>query len=197
MSMDAFYQSVPANCEVLKRSITDPNNGQFLTMKFRFKPEKPHPMWEGEDVAFCEDLDRMLQAHPGLHARNHTLDNQWDVLEYYLSPARRAEDYENPDLGRKAVNGERELARHLVGAQGVALRFTPPETVKKILTYLMQTDFKAQFDFQRMCQAPIYKTREDWTAETYFPLVDGLLKDFTGFYRQAAIHNEGVLVWID
>ncbi len=197
MSLEAFYQSVPAHCEVLKRSIADQNYGQFLNMKYRFKPEQPHPMWEGEDVPFCQDLNRMLEAHPGLHARNYTPGDLWDVFEYFISPSRRAEDYENPDLGRKAVNGERELAPHLVGAEGVALRFTPPETVKKILTYLMQTDFRAQFDFPRMCQATIYQNREDWTAESYWPLVDGLLRDFTGLYRQAAIHNEGVLVWID
>lgn len=197
MSLEAFYQAVPANCEVLKRSIADENYGQFLNMKYRFKPEQPHPMWEGEDIAFCQDLNQMLETHPGLHARNYSPGDEWDVLEYFISPARRGEDYDNPDLGRKAINGERELARHLVGTEGVALRFTPPETVKKILTFLMQTDFKAKFDFEEMCQAKIYQNREDWTPESYWPRMETLLRDFTGFYRQAAIHNEGVLVWID
>jgi len=195
--MEAFYQSVPANCELLKRAIADENYGQFLNMKYRFKPETPHPLWEGSDIEFCEDLNRMLEANPGLHARNYSPDDQWDVLEYLISPARRSEDYENPDLGRKAINGERDLAPHLVGAEGVALRFTPPDTVKKILTYLMQTDFKAKFDFEQMRTAKIYQSREDWTPESYWPVVEGLLKDFTAFYRQAAIHNEGVLVWVD
>ncbi len=197
MSLDALYQCVPANCELLKRSIADENYGQFLTTKYRFKPEQPHPLWDGADAEFCEDLNRMLAAHPGLHSRNFSLEANWDVLEYLISPCRRAEDYDRPDLGRKAINGERELAPHLVGAEGVALRFTPPDTVKKILTYLMQTDFKAKFDFAQMSAATIYHKQPDCQPETYWPLVEGLLRDFTGFYRQAAIHNEGVLVWID
>lgn len=197
MSLDALYQCVPAHCELLKRSIADENYGQFLTIKYRFKPEQPHPMWEGADAQFCEDLNRMLAAHPGLHSRNFSLDDQWDLLEYLISPARRAEDYERPDLGRKAINGERELAPHLVGAEGVALRFTPSETVKKIFTYLMQTDFKAKFDFAQMSTAVLYQKPEEWTAESCWSLLEGRLRDLTGFYRLAAMHNEGVLVWID
>lgn len=197
MSLEAFYQSVPAHCDVLKRSIADENYGQFLVSKFRFKPEEPHPMWEGEDVEFCRDLNAMLRAHPGLHARNLTLGTSWDMLEYLISAARRAENFEQPDLGRKAINGERDLAPHLFCSQGVPLRFTPPETVKKILTFLMQTDFKAGFDFHKMMAAQPYKTSEDWKPETFWPFIEDLLKQFTAFYRQAAIGNEGVLVWID
>lgn len=197
MSLDAFYQCVPANCELIKRSIAQENYGQFLVNKYRFKPEQPHPLWEGADADFCEDLNRMLAAHPGLHARNFTLEDKWDLLEYLISPCRRAEDYDRPDLGRKAVNGEKELASHLVGEQGVALRFTPPDTVKKILTFLMQTDFKAKFDLAQLAAASVYQKPQELTADAYWALLEGLLRDFTGFYRQAAIHNEGVLVWID
>lgn len=197
MGLEAFYQCVPANCDLLRRSITDEEYGNFLTMLYRFKPEKPHPMWEGEDVEFIRDLNQLLNDNPGLHLRNFSLDGAWDVLEYVISPARRAQNYEQPDLGRKAVNGEKELAPHLMGAQGVAMRLIPPETVKKILAYLMQTDFKANFDLPQMLQAGVYKCPEDWTEGTFWAYVDGYLKDFTGLFRQAAIHHEAVLVWID
>ncbi|MBS2035590.1 DUF1877 family protein [bacterium] len=197
MSLEAFYQCVPAHCQVLKRSIADEEYGQFLVSKYRFKAEQPHPMWEGQDAEFCQDMNAMLKAHPGLHARNLSLGTSWDILEYYISPARRSENFAQPDLGRKAINGENELAPHLFCSQGVPLRLTPPETVKKILTYLMQTNFKANFDLDKMRQAQVYKNSEDWKPETFGPFIQGLLDQLTAFYRQASISNEGVLVWVD
>ena len=197
MGLDAFYQSIPPNSELLRRSIADPAFGEFLIAKVRFKPERPHPMWEGEDVEFLEELDRLLKSNPGLHARNYGLERAWDMLEYVISPVRRSGNFEQPDLGRIAINGERDLAPHLFGGQGVPIRLTAPETVQKILAYLMQTDFKSNFDLPKMLRSGVYKCAEDWTDESFWPYIEGYLKDFTGFYRQAVIHNEAVLVWID
>ena len=197
MGLDAFYQSTPPGCELLRRSIADPAYGEFLTSKYRFKPERPHPMWEGEDVEFLQELDRLLNANPGLHARNYSLDRAWDMLEYVISPVRRSGIFDQPDLGRIAVNGEKELAPHLFCGQGVPIRLSSPDTVKKILTYLMQTDFRSNFNLSQMLQGGVYKCADDWTDETFWPYIETYLRDFTGFYRQAAIHNEAVLVWID
>ncbi|MFN8608010.1 MAG: DUF1877 family protein [Vulcanimicrobiota bacterium] len=197
MSLEAFYQCVPTQCELLRRSIAEEDYGQFLVASYRFKPEQPHPMWDGQDAEYCQDLNAMLRANPGLHARNLTLGTSWDILEYLISAARRNGTYDQPDLGRKAINGDRELAPHLFCSQGVPLRYSSPETVKKILTYLMQTNFKSGFDFEKMRQANLYKSPEEWRPENYWPFVEDLLKQLTAFYRQAAIANEGVLVWID
>ena len=162
------------------------------------KPQAPGAPARADALrSLLEELDRLLKSNPGLHARNYGLERAWDMLEYVISPVRRSGNFEQPDLGRIAINGEKDLAPHLFGGQGVPIRLTAPETVQKILAYLMQTDFKSNFDLPKMLRSGVYKCAEDWTDESFWPYIEGYLKDFTGFYRQAVIHNEAVLVWID
>lgn len=197
MSLEAFYQSLPMASQLLERSIQDEGYGQFLVTRFRFLPGKPHPMWQGEDLEFCQDLNAMLVQHPGLQTRNLRLGTCWDLMEYLLSPARRAELLEQTCLGRQAIRGELELAPHLCCTQGVPIRINPPETVLKIRTYLNETDFWASLDPNSMRQAEIYKNLSDLSDQKYRALVEDLLAKLTAFYEAAAGHNEAVLVWRD
>lgn len=192
MGLEASYQAIPADCNLLKRSIADAAFGTHLSIPSALSSWEAEPHWEGEDEDFRTEVKRLHQDHPGLQDRHYTLDRSWDILCYLISPARRKGDLDNPDPGLFAIRGQIALADHLECGQGFKLKFNPPQTVVQIVEFLQTVDLKAAWNPEDMVEQGVYKFFGESPHHC-----EKLAAELLQFYRRAAAQQEGVLVWIN
>lgn len=201
MGTETWYQAIPDGCRLLGRSISDPQFGEFLTFPSRFRDGENcvQPVWKGEDAEFCEELRRLIRAHPGLETRNYTLDRYYDMVEYLISEARRGRGRADPDLGTKAVRGATVLAEHLRGGQGHLLRYNSPDEVTQIAEMLFLTteaDLRRHYDPAQMEQRAVYKFVAERADEQQWGWICDYFGGLAKFYQLAAAHCEGVMVTV-
>ena len=148
--------------------------------------------------AFTELGARMVQGHPGIAGRCHSLGRAWDVLHYLLSPARRAGESLTDDWGTWAIRGSDPVGGFARGGQGAPIRYVPREKVVAISAFLdglRPEHLRACWDPVEMERMAVYKFWADreGSPDPYWIALDGL----RAFYRAVQEARESVLVVID
>lgn len=207
MGLDAFYQAIPVASPLLERARHDLGMGEWLFSVFRLLqdprvetlvPGEPAP---GELLILAAVQD-LLSVRPNLATQQVHLHRRWDHLHFVLSSHRREapEAEEDDSLAGIAIHGEAEIGRHVVGGQGVPLRYTRPETVTRIAGMLDALSFESlreQFTVEKLTRAGVYKCPHEDAVEEAWQWLRERFELFRSFHATAAEHGDGVLVFID
>jgi hypothetical protein len=173
MGLDAKYQALPATSPFLAQMREEPL------------------LWE----------EKLLGEYLNVSKRFCWLDRVWDVLHHLLSANRRDEAGTADDaLMDAAIRGEGLISEHVRGGQGVPLRYTPPETVKRIahlLELLPFNELVRQGHPKLMADTHVYRHPAGFSEEELRECLSPYFETLRAFYRAAASHGDGVLVSLD
>ena len=210
MGLEIELQAIPDGCELIARAVSGTayggdgmSFGELLGCLPSFfhngKPTLPDYKRFPTEVEFWEMAKRLLQKHPGLDRRNVYLSSWYDTLLYVLSADYRGDPATpNDHLWKKAVYGDRVLATHISGGQGIPLRYVLPQDVKDIaalLTPLTFADLEPHIDCQRIVARELYKgPHPDESNADVARFLSEIFCVFRSFYLEAAANGEGVLV---
>ena len=204
MGLDADYQAIPAASRILTRlredvSLRDWANMAPLWIRGGLEPSPWAP--EPPERAVRQLVEELLRAHPDLPRRHCTLDRAWDVLHHLLSANRRDEAGTAGDaLADAAIQGEEPVAEHVRGMQGVPMRYTPPETVRRIAHHLESLVFDelvSQGHARLLADPEVYKGPVEGSQQELREWLSPYFEALRAFYRTAASHGDGVLVSLD
>lgn len=197
MGLDCTYQALPEGCGLLERAKRDPWFGELLSpVPWRRERLQDWREQGGVWAEFAEEVDRLLQRHPGLDERYFMGDRDWDVLHYLLSDARR-QGVEGDDWGTRVVLGARVLDDSLRAGQGVPLRYSNPETVRALVEQIEQVteaDLRRHYVPELMEARAVYKFWADRADAQRWERTVWRFEGLRSFYRQVAREGEGVLV---
>lgn len=196
MGLDHYYQALPPDCELLRRSRFEPEFGSHLSL-FRYYSERilleiERAGDEGTKFEFLTEILSLKTNYPGIENRSLDFGRRWDMLCFMLSAARRGETGGEPDWAFRAIHGGEILHPEVQSGIGVAIMYLSPEETCSIwerLTNLDTDEIDELWDQERMREVGVYKHnqmhQEDWLED---------FERFTEFYREAAAHDEGVIV---
>ena len=206
MGLDVNYQAMPANSEVLARSLLDPefaSNLAFFTSYCEQLPEELQAELEDcedyEDYAteyavkveFSKAAHRTCASYPGLEHRCLDLGRKWDMLCYLLSHERRRE--KAPDIDDRWVD------RAILGGEilhtGLAFHYLEPCEVSTISERLDGISIEMLHKYwhpQKMSKAGVYKIHPD-DSESFFYYVAEEFHKLKTFYQLVKQHGEGIV----
>lgn len=206
MGLDALYQALPGASPLLELARREIGVGEWLCSVTRLlqdprveslAPGEPDP-GELQLLGAVKDL---LRTRPNLATQQVHLYRSWDHLHFVLSARRReAPGTEDDSLAGIAILGEAEIGPHVVAGQGVPLRYTRPETVKRIARMLDAFPFESlreQFTFEQLTRAHVYKCPREDAVEDAWQWLRECFEHFRSFHATAAEHGDGVLVRVD
>ncbi|MFB1480878.1 DUF1877 family protein [Corallococcus sp. RDP092CA] len=206
MGLDASYQALPGGSPLLELARRDFGVGSWLTSLTRLlqdpreealAPGAPEPA----ELQLLEAVRELLRTRPDLATRHVALDRRWDHLHFVLSGRRRNSPGTHDDsLAGISIQGEAEIAPHVVAGQGVPLRYTRPETVERIARLLEAVHFDTQrehFTFENLSRAGVYKCPREQDIDEAWQWLRARFDLFRAFYVAAAKHGDGVLVRVD
>ncbi|GMU05307.1 DUF1877 family protein [Corallococcus caeni] len=206
MGLDASYQALPGGSPLLELARRNTGVGGWLISVTRLlrdpreeslAPGGPDP----DELELLEAVRDILRTRPDLATQQVDLARRWDHLHFVLSARRRnAPETKDDSLGGIAIQGEEEIAPHVVAPQGVPLRYTRPETVARIARMLEAFPFDAHrehFTFERLRQASVYKCPHEEDIDEAWHWLRERFDLFRAFHVTAAKHGDGVLVRVD
>lgn len=202
MGFEASYQCLPADSVLLERARNNEECGALLCLLSSELRGVIVPMpTTNAERAFNAEAAKLCERRPGIEQRRAYVDSRWDALHYLLSePYRRARDIDGADLGTATIRGEAEIGPYATAGQGLALRYTSPETVRAIARHyrtFSRGDVFAHLDPRAMEEACVYKFFADRCDETELDYLWARFEELRRFYDEALRHGEGALVIID
>jgi hypothetical protein len=193
MGVEARYQAIPEDCDLLKRARRD----REIAEQLQFFDDYATGEWviTAPDmldhflVHACEELAR---KHTGLTDRYfYAGSRMFDAIVYLLSPVRR---HEAPDpdesLIYKAVYGSERLHPEARAGQGYPIGFVPSHTVRIIADYLevvTREQLHEHYEPHLMREQGVYKVFEHHDERKF----QAIWEEFEGMrrvYRAAADH---------
>jgi hypothetical protein len=202
MGVEARYQAIPEDCELLKRARQDRETAEQM----QFFNDYATGEWysTGPDmldhflVQACEELAR---KHTGLTERYfYAGSRNFDAIVYLLSPVRR---HEAPDpdesLIYKAVYGSEHLHPEANASQGRPIGFVPAHMVCTIADYLdavTREQLHEHYEAPLMREQGVYKVFDHHDERKF----QAIWEEFEGMrrvYRAAADHGEAMITVID
>jgi hypothetical protein len=208
MGLELIYQAIPADCELLKIARTDTDLGEQLGLI----PYLLRRITQGDEERIEERLLKecryMLIRWPDLWKRNCYLDRDWDVLHYLLSSTRRGEPPTADACAiDKAFKAGDLIAPHVVGIQGVPVRYLPADAVRMVaraVEPMTRADLARHYDPARLVAAGVYKFHPDEqlaVAKAGSPSrLDQAAVVFDGFrqfFLEAAARGDQVICCLD
>jgi hypothetical protein len=212
MGLDVNYQAMPANCEVLARSLLDPefaSNLAFFTSYCEQLPEELQAELEDcEDyddyaeeyavtVEFSKAAHRTCSKYPGLEHRCLDLGRIWDMLRYLLSHERRRE--KAPDIDDRwvdrAILGGEILHEDKISITGRAFHYLEPCEVSTISEHLNGISIEMLYKYwhpQKMSKAGVYKIHPD-DSDSFFYYIAEEFHKLKTFYQLVKQHGEGIV----
>lgn len=201
VGLDLQYRAFAEESALLELAGMSEAHGEEIALLGRYLvPRRAAGPLARDDIhrAFTELGARMLEGHPGIASRRHSLGRSWDVLHYLLSPGRRAGESLADDWGTWAIRGSEPVGAFARGCQGAPIRYIPRGRVGEIshrLDGLRREHLRAHWEPATMEQMAVYKLwadREE-SFDAYWIALDGL----RAFYRAVRRERESVLVVLD
>ena len=207
MGVEASFQAIPEDCELLARARRDLGVAELMQFFHNWAVEEykgrrfdNDPNW----LFVFTAAQGLIRKYPGLGQRYYCAwGRKFDAILYLLSPERRAHKTRHSYDGSlidKAITGCEPLHPMAKAVQGQTIRFVPASDVRLIADYLDGITFEQlceHYDPDKMEEALVYKIIQIRTREDALRLI---WEEFTGMrdlYRAAADHNEAVITVID
>ena len=215
MRLDVVYQAMPANCEVLTRSLLDPefasNLASFTNYCEQLPEEVQAELEDYEDyedyaeeytvtIEFSKAAYRTCSLYPGLEHRCLHLGRKWDVLRYLLSHDRRGEKAPDRDDSwvDHAILGGEILHEDKISITGLAFHYLEPYEVSTISERLNGISIEMLHEYwhpQKMSKAGVYKIHSDDSESVFYYVAEDFHKLRT-FYQLVRQHQEGVITYL-
>jgi Domain of unknown function (DUF1877) len=215
MGLDVVYQAMPANCEVMARSLLDPEFASNLVFFTDYCEQLPEEV--KAELEDCEDYDdyaeeyavnlefskaayRTCPLYPGIEHRCLHLGRKWDMLRYLLSHERRREkapDLDDSWVGRAILGGE-ILHEDKISITGQAFHYLEPCEVSTICDRLDGISIEMLHKYwhpQKMSKVGVYKIHPD-DSESDFDYVAEDFHKLKTFYQLVKQHKEGVITYL-
>lgn len=201
MAMDASYQAIPEDCELLARARQDEEWAEALQFFHGIALRGTNDrMWMAQFPEFALAVVALVEKNAGLKDRYFFAGRAFDLILYLLSPERRERKYqEDQSLIRKAIYGVERLHPEALATQGRPIGFVPAREVAVISEYfagISEEKLLEHYDPELMWQAYVYKMYpEDGEI-----LLQRIREGFAGMqniYQQAAAHGEAMITVID
>lgn len=208
MGVEASYQAIPENCELLQQARLNRDLAEWM-QHFNYFTRgmlSPHP--SQEVISFREAVQQLVSADAGLidryfyaHGRNY------DAIIFLLCSARRirreALRFHKVKRGGylivKAVRGSELLHPDARATQGNPIGFVPASEVVTIADYLdsvTHNQLHEHYNPLLMEKVKVYKMHRSDDEQSF----ERIWEEFVGMqniYRQAANHNEAMITVID
>jgi len=204
MGIERSYQAIPANSDLLDRARANIELGELLSSaRFYFADglhEQKGPTWP-PSLELGRLIRALVVADPGLIVRGHYLEKSWGQVHRLLSATYRGE-VAGPDdeLIDVAMIGEAIIAEHVVGSQGVPVRYTRPAAVSAVAEALLRVKpdtLRRHYDLSAMEAQGVYKAFAGRESEEHWAYLRELVVGLQKFYQEAARFGDGVLVCTD
>ena len=209
MGLDVVYQAMPANCEVLARSLLDPqfasNLAYFASYYEQLTEDLQAELEDYEDYAeeyavtieFSKAAHRTCSRYPGLEHRCLYLGRKWDMLRYLLSHERRRE--KAPDIDDswvdRAIFGGEILHEDKISITGLTFHYLEPSEVSTISERLNGISIETLHKYwhpQKMSKAGVYKIHSEDSESVFYYVAEDFHKLKT-FYQLARQHGERIV----
>jgi hypothetical protein len=208
MGLDVVYQAMPTNCEVMARSLLDPQFASNLAYFASYCEQLPEDLQaELED---CEDYEdyaeeyavtlefskaahRTCSLYPGLEHRCLHLGRKWDMLRYLLSNERRQKAPDRDSWVDRAILGGEILHEDKISRIGVEIHYLEPSEVLTICNRLDDISIEMLHEYwhpQKMSKAGVYKIHSD-DAESVFYYVAEDFHKLKTFYQLEDVWKYG------
>lgn len=212
MGLDVVYQAMPANCEVMARSLLDPEFASNLAYFASYCEQSPEDLQveleeceDYEDYAeeyavtleFSKAAHRTCATYPGLEHRCLYLGRKWDMLRYLLSHERRKKAPDRDSWVDHAILGGEILHEDKISITGRELHYLEPCEVSTISERLNGISIEMLYEYwhpQKMSKAGVYKIHPE-DSESVFYYVAEDFHELKTFYQLVGQYKEGVITY--
>lgn len=201
MGVEARYQAIPEDCELLLLARQDRRWAETLAAfhSIAGMGVRPSP-WLQTFPEFVYAVAALVEEKPGLIKRYFNASGRnFDAIMYLLSPVRRTGKSWQTDQSsiRKVIYGAERLHTEALASQGRPIGFVSANGVDVLSDYLAGISYEKlheHYDPQRM--KGIYKMSPNDNEKTF----QVIWEEFVGMqniYQQAAAHGEAMITVVD
>ncbi len=211
MGAKIHFQAIPENCALFQLAKTSLLGGELLAglpllaeqeslNKVRELAEEFKRGAMGDIIEFVEEVNRTIQAYPGLENRHLDHDEDtWNQFCYLLSQMRNTPI----EITKQGLMGDVMVywnAYDISNLQSSIIRkppvyYLPAAEVQKVhlqLATVTSDDLKKHYDIGAMIKAKVYK----FSIDSSFDVIWGFFEQLRVFYAEASAHGEGVIATV-